>query len=296
MKQKHTQSKSTRGARGSKSKYNQSIRAYYNTRNKNETSITELDEQISLMAKSEDVAQKLRDVDGRLTPLETTVESNKATLDILPTQIESKVSKQDYTLDKDNIVQRLDNADSERKQLSNEITDKVSVTEYNSGIDSVKSTNRNYLQSYYSPHQNIVNGVINGAYSVTLNANRTLNFYFYDRGNGTNPTLEENTDYILKIHESDQNVRMGVFYNKGSDTIIGYTTDNIIRFNTKTYQDIRIVLIPNVDSHFIGKMSLYKGTKELDWTPAPEDIEMLAKNRNKTQKKHLKRIQTLKTI
>ena len=36
-------------------------------------------------------------------------------------------------------------------------------------------------------------------------------------------------------------------------------------------------MIPNVDSHFIGKMSLYKGTKELDWTPAPEDIEMLAK-------------------
>lgn len=243
----------------------------------NETNITELDERINLMAKSDDVAQKLKDVDGRLTPLETTVQSNKATLDILPTQIDSKVSKEDYTLDKDDIVERLNNADSERKQLSNEITDKVSVTEYNSGIDSVKSTNRNYLQSYYSPHQNIVNGVINGAYSVTLNANRTLNFYFYDRGNGTNPTLEENTDYILKIHESDQNVRMGVFYNKGSDTIIGYTTDNIIRFNTKTYQDIRIVLIPNVDSHFIGKMSLYKGTKELDWSPAPEDIEMLAK-------------------
>jgi phage minor structural protein len=243
----------------------------------NETNITELDEQISLMAKSDDVEQKLKNVDGRLTPLETTVKSNKATLDILPTQIESKVSKQDYKTDQNNIVQRLDNADSDRMQLANKIEDRVTITEYNSGIDSVKSTNRNYLQSYYSPHQNIVNGVINGAYSVTLNANRTLNFYFYDRGNGTNPTLEENTDYILKIHESDQNVRTGVFYNKGSNTIIGYTTDNIIRFNTKTYQDIRIVLIPNVDSHFIGKMSLYKGTKELDWTPAPEDIEMLAK-------------------
>lgn len=243
----------------------------------NETNITELDKQISLMAKSDDVEQKLKNVDGRLTPLETTVKSNKATLDILPTQIESKVSKQDYKTDQNNIVQRLDNADSDRIQLANKIEDRVTITEYNSGIDSVKSTNRNYLQSYYSPHQNIVNGVINGAYSVTLNANRTLNFYFYDRGNGTNPTLEENTDYILKIHESDQNVRTGVFYNKGSNTIIGYTTDNIIRFNTKTYQDIRIVLIPNVDSHFIGKMSLYKGTKELDWTPAPEDIEMLAK-------------------
>ena len=243
----------------------------------NEASITELDKKISLMAKSDDVAQKLRDVDGRLTPLETTVESNKATLDILPTQIESKVSKEDYTTDKNNIVEKLNNADSDRIQLANKIEDRVTITEYNSGIDSVKSTNRNYLQSYYSPHQNIVNGVINGAYSVTLNANRTLNFYFYDKGNGTNPTLEENTDYILKIHESDQNVRMGVFYNKGSNTIIRYTTDNVIRFNTKTYQDIRIVLMPNVDNHFIGKVSLYKGTKELDWSPAPEDIEMLVK-------------------
>ena len=241
----------------------------------NETNITELDEQISLMAKSDDVEQKLKNVDGRLTPLETTVKSNKATLDILPTQIESKVSKQDYKTDQNNIVQRLDNADSDRIQLANKIEDRVTITEYNSGIDSVKSTNRNYLQSYYSPHQNIVNGVINGAYSVTLNANRTLNFYFYDRGNGINPTLEENTDYILKIHESDQNVRMGVFYNKGSNTIVGYTTDNVIRFNTKTYQDIRIVLISNVDNHFIGKASLYKGTKELDWSPAPEDIELL---------------------
>nr|DAY85256.1 MAG TPA: minor structural protein [Caudoviricetes sp.] len=110
----------------------------------NETNISELDKQISLMAKSDDVAQKLRDVDGRLTPLETTVESNKATLDILPTQIESKVSKQDYTLDKDNIVQRLDNADSERKQLSNEITDKVTLTKFESGISDAK----NYTDAY----------------------------------------------------------------------------------------------------------------------------------------------------
>ncbi|MCE4976550.1 hypothetical protein KJC25_11135 [Staphylococcus hominis] len=109
-----------------------------------ESNISALKGQISLMAKSDDVAQKLRDVDGRLTPLETTVQSNKATLDILPTQIDSKVSKQDYTLDKDNIVQRLDNADSQRKQLSNEITDKVTITEFNSGMDATA----NYLESY----------------------------------------------------------------------------------------------------------------------------------------------------
>ena len=106
------------------------------------------------MAKSEDVAQKLRDVDGRLAPLETTVQSNKATLDILPTQIDSKVSKQDYTLDKDDIVERLNNADSERKQLSNEITDKVTLTKFESGIteaknytDNVKKKRELYRQS-----------------------------------------------------------------------------------------------------------------------------------------------------
>ncbi|WP_180537643.1 phage tail spike protein [Staphylococcus haemolyticus] len=241
----------------------------------NETNISELDKQISLMAKSDDVAQKLRDVDGRLTPLETDVKSNKATLDILPTQIESKVSKQDYTLDKDEIVTRLNNAESERKQLNNQISDKVSLSEYESGINSVKSTNRNYLQSYYSPSQNIVNGVIKGAYSVIMDTNRTLNFYFYDRGTGANPTLEQDTDYILKIHESDINVRVGVFYNKGSNSIVYYTTDKIVRFNTKNYQDIRIILTPTSDNQFIGKVSLYKGTKELEWSPAPEDIEIL---------------------
>ena len=113
----------------------------------NETNISELDNQISLMAKSDDVAQKLRDVDGRLTPLETTVKSNKATLDILPTQIESKVSKQDYTTDQNNIVQRLDNADSERKQLSNEITDKVTLTQFESGISDAKNYTDDYKQS-----------------------------------------------------------------------------------------------------------------------------------------------------
>lgn len=190
-------------------------------------------------------------------------------------QLKSYVKSVDYQTDKNGIVERLDSADSERKQLNNQISDKVSLSEYKNGIDSVKSTNRNYLQSYYSPTQNVVNGVTNSAYNVTLNTSRTLNFYFYDRGNGANPTLEQNTDYILKIHESDPNVKVGVFYNKGSYTIVGYTTDKVVRFNTKAYQNIRIVLMPSADNQFIGKVSLYKGTKELDWSPAPEDIERL---------------------
>lgn len=113
----------------------------------NETNISELDKQISLMAKSDDVTQQLKNVDGRLTPLETTVKSNKATLDLLPDQINSKVSKQDYTTDQNKLVTRLNNADSERKQLSNSISDKVSLTEYNNGINGVKSYTDNKVNN-----------------------------------------------------------------------------------------------------------------------------------------------------
>ena len=244
---------------------------------KNEANITELDNQISLMAKSDDVAQELRNVDGRLTPLETTVESNKATLDILPTQIKSKVSKEDYTTDKNNIVERLNNADSDRIQLANKIEDRVTITEYNNGINSVKSTNRNHLQSYYSTTQNSIGGITKSPYYVELNASQRIYFYFYDRNNGDNPSLKQDTDYILKIHESSSDIKIGVFYKKGSYSIVGYTTDKVIRFNTGDKEDILIVVVSQSDDQYIGKISLYEGTKELDWSPAPEDIEMLAR-------------------
>lgn len=243
--------------------------------NTTESNISALKGQISLMAKSDDVAQKLRDVDGRLTPLETTVKSNKATLDLLPDQINSKVSKQDYTTDQNNLVTRLNNADSERKQLSNSISDKVSLKEYENGLDLVKSTNRNYLQSYYSTTQNSIGGITKTPYYVELNASQRINFYFYDRSNGGNPSLKQDTDYILKIHESSSDIKIGVFYKKGSYTIVGYTTDKVIRFNTGNREDILIVAISQSNEQYIGKISLYEGTKELDWSPAPEDIELL---------------------
>ncbi len=112
-----------------------------------ESDVKVLKGQIGLMAKSDDVTQQLKNVDGRLTPLETTVKSNKATLDLLPNQINSKVSKQDYTTDQNKLVTRLNNADSERKQLSNSISDKVSLTEYNNGINGAKSYTDNKVNN-----------------------------------------------------------------------------------------------------------------------------------------------------
>lgn len=162
----------------------------------NETNISELDKQISLMAKSDDVAQKLRDVDGRLTPLETTVESNKATLDILPTQIESKVSKEDYTLDQNNVVQRLNNADSERTQLSNLIKDRVSLTEYNNGITKLETSisqngreiNAKVSQQDFNASRKTLSQVISEISATT----KGINLSYDENGNIQSYTMDRN--------------------------------------------------------------------------------------------------------
>lgn len=69
--------------------------------------------------------------DQYLTPLQTQVNAQQATLDILPSQISAKVSQSTYNTDMNNVITRLNSADSERTQLSNEIKDRVTLTEYN---------------------------------------------------------------------------------------------------------------------------------------------------------------------
>lgn len=213
--------------------------------------------------------------DDSIAPLKRQVNNNSSELKIQSDKIDSKVSNEQYTADVDDIISKLNSAESQRIQLSNQIADKVSLIEYKNGIDSVKSTNRNYLQSYYSATQNSTSGITKGPYYVELNAYQRINFYFYDRNNGGNPSLKQNTDYILKVHESSPDIKIGIFYKRGSYTIAGYTTDKVIRFNTGNREDILIIAISQSNDQYIGKISLYEGTKELDWSPAPEDIELL---------------------
>lgn len=245
----------------------------------NETNISELDKQISLMAKSEDVAQKLRDVDGRLTPLETDVKNNKATLDILPTQIDSKVSKQDYTLDKDNIVQRLDNADSERKQLSNEITDKVTLTKFESGISDAK----NYTD-------NEINNLDVGSENLLLDSERRTDFttytgYSYTRYYLTHP-LEIGKTYTLKadivITDERQSGKTSILpYNpSGTRDTVDIKDGKIIYTFTAQAESTQFLIYKdvagqsNVDLNVtIEKAILVEGDKVTGWSPANEDVK-----------------------
>lgn len=221
--------------------------------------------------------------DNYLTPLQTQVNQQKATLDILPSQIASKVSQSQYESDINDVVTRLNTSDSERKQLSHEVSDRVTKREYESGIadtrqyandqiDNLTIGNVNLIRSYKST-QNIANGTVESDYAVRLPLSRNINFYYYDRYGYVNPPLEPNTDYILKLHEADPEVEMGVFYNQGKNTLLRYSKDRVMKFNTDDRIDFRIVIIARADNQFVGKVSLYKGTKELDWSPNPSDVE-----------------------
>lgn len=244
----------------------------------NETNISELDKQISLMAKSEDVAQKLKDVDGRLTPLETDVKNNKATLDILPTQIESKVSKEDYTLDKNEIVQRLDNADSQRKQLSNEITDKVTITKFESGMTEAK----NYTD-------NEINNLDIGSENLLLDSERRSDFsnntYSFMRLYLSKP-LEIGKHYTFACNfittderQSGQTNIYPFFPNGTRDTVdikdgkITYTfTSQAESTQFLIYKDV--VGQSSVDLNVtIEKAILVEGDKVTGWSPANEDVK-----------------------
>lgn len=257
---------------------------------KNETNITELDSQISAMAKSEDVAQKLRDVDGRLTPLETTVKSNKATLDILPTQIESKVSKQDYTTDKNNIVQRLDNADSERKQLSNEITDKVTITKFESGMTEAKNYTDNIKKETENYTDNQINNLDVGSENLLLNSERRSDFsdsptysliHFY-----LSKPLEIGKHYTFACNfittDERQSGQTSVypFNPRGTRDTVDIKDGKIIYTFTAQVESTEFLIYKdvagqsNVDLNVtIEKAILVEGNKVTGWAPANEDVK-----------------------
>lgn len=256
----------------------------------NETNISELDKEISLMAKSEDVAQKLRDVDGRLTPLETDVKNNKATLDILPTQIDSKVSKQDYTLDKNNIVQRLDNADSQRQQLSNEITDKVTLTKFESGMTEAKNYTDNIKKETENYTDNQINNLDIGSENLLLDSESRSDFstftgYSYTRYYLTHP-LEIGKTYSVKADIVTTDERQS-----GKTSILPYSPSGIrdtvdIKDGKITYtftaqvESTQFLIYKdvagqsNVDLNVtIEKAILVEGDKVTGWSPANEDVK-----------------------
>lgn len=126
-----------------------------------------------------------------LTPLQTQVNQQKASLDVLPSQIAAKVSQAQYTADMNNVVGRLNTADTERTQLSNQIKDRVTLNEYQATkdkIDNLKVGGKNLVLNSYGKYTNHTSygkyydlsedWIIGETYTVTLKGQPNTNHYF----------------------------------------------------------------------------------------------------------------------
>ncbi|MDS3899893.1 G5 domain-containing protein [Staphylococcus hominis] len=105
------------------------------TSTKNNADLKIVKDALVATATKDEVTQTLN---NQLQPIKTDVNQNKSNLSVLSDQVSSKVSKNDYTVDQNNIVTRLNNAESARVQLANQISDKVTTTQLSTSMQSAK--------------------------------------------------------------------------------------------------------------------------------------------------------------
>lgn len=159
-----------------------------------ESDIKVLQDGLRLSATKNDVEQTLNE---QLKPIKNQVEENKATLDVLPNEINSKVSKEDYITDQNKVVQRLNTADSERKQLSNSIEDRVTLKQF----EDMTVGGRNYLAL-----DNFENGTFKVSDGTPVGSvpTRVRNVNYID---------VEPVNYIIKVNNPLENRKIQVnFY------------------------------------------------------------------------------------
>ncbi|XCC92078.1 carbohydrate binding domain-containing protein [Staphylococcus delphini] len=148
-----------------------------------ENSIRALEDALVLKATKTEVERTLND---SLKPVQTKVDEQQAQLQIMSDSINSKVSQLDYTIDKNNIVERLDNSDSERKQLSNQIADRVTRSEYENDVEQ---------------------RLVNSKAEVLIEAEQTSNRVSKEVFNENSKTLERYTSEFIN------NVSTGMSFN-----------------------------------------------------------------------------------
>ncbi|WP_105992249.1 phage tail spike protein [Staphylococcus chromogenes] len=200
-------------------------------------------------------------------------------VDALRTETKEEMStllkRAEYETDKNGIVERLNASDSERKQLSNEINDRVTITEYNAGME--EKTNE-------------INNLNIGSENLLLNSEIRSDFstypdYSYIKYDLIRP-LEIGKNYTLKAdivaNDERQSGKTSVFpYNPdGTRDIVDIKDDKITYTFTAQSESTQFLIYKdvagqsNVDLEvIIEKAILVEGDKVTGWSPANEDIK-----------------------
>ncbi|EGQ1620284.1 hypothetical protein FD607_07055 [Staphylococcus pseudintermedius] len=148
-----------------------------------ENSIKVLQDSLLLTATKTNVQRTL---DEQLKPLKNEVNEQKAQLQVMSDSIDSKVSQSEYTSNLQGVVERLDNAETHRQQLSNQITDRVTRSEYENDVEQ---------------------RLVNSKAEVLIEAEQTSNRVSKEVFNESSKTLEKYTSEFIN------NVSTGMSFN-----------------------------------------------------------------------------------
>ncbi|MGV3043388.1 phage tail spike protein [Staphylococcus rostri] len=255
-----------------------------------ESGLQQLQDSLLLTATKTEVNRMLTD---QLTPLKTEVNKQQAQLKVMTDSINSKVSKSDYTADKNGIVERLNNADSERQQLSDEINDRVTLEEFKS----TQLGTRNLLVGTedLSGFKGIVTKIEKDGHTFGLlkkpdfsqvwmsqnvkvepNTDYTLSFYAFK--NGTDKAEVYTAVRLLKDDGTDFSPIKTLF---NSRTAPQFVTDRVERysktFRVEDYTWIRVYFTSidgsNATLPYISRPQLEKSKWMSDYKKAEEDVE-----------------------
>lgn len=172
-------------------------------------------------------------------------------VDALRTETKEEMStllkRAEYETDKNGIVERLNASDSERKQLSNEINDRVTITKYNLGmeektneintavnnikiggvnmLDGTKDFTSPFITDNIQKYGEVINGELTSVDYDSVN-NRLMWATFY-----TNIPVQPNTDYTISYDaKTKDGIAQGVVY-----TPITRLQDDGTDFNPRQY-------------------------------------------------------------
>ncbi|UXR72364.1 phage tail spike protein [Staphylococcus sp. IVB6240] len=251
-----------------------------------ESNLQQLQDSLQYTATKTEVNRMLND---QLQPLQTQVNEQKAQLDVLPAQINSKVSQTSYDADQNNIVTRLNSADTQRQQLSNAINDRVTIKEYtdnkaattnqiNTAVNNVQVGGRNLLENSVNIKKAINDTsnnynqywdtLITSAHSkLQLGEIITISF-----------DVQMERGEILKVYDALTNFdfKFGgtVFKNIGNKKQrLSFTLPLVSTTKTGTLWKLSFYNNNNGDRFTIENIKIEKGNKATDWTPAPEDVK-----------------------
>lgn len=256
------------------------------TQTKQSTDIKQLQDGITLKA---DKTELTTMYDTNIKPLETQVNEQKSQLDILPAQINSKVSQSTYDADVNNIVSRLSSTDTQRQQLSNAINDRVTIKEYtdnktattnqiSTAVNNVQVGGRNLLENSANINKAINDTsnnynqywatLITSAHSK-LQLGETITISF---------DVQMERGEILRVYDTLTNYDFmfgeKVFNNLGNKKQrLSFTLPLVSTIKSSTVWNLSFYNNNNGDRFTIENIKIEKGNKATDWTPAPEDTQ-----------------------